>query len=591
MGLMETLRSSTKYIVIVLIISFGLIWVLADVDFFGAMQAGPNKLGEVNGEDISLEEYQSRLQYYSNLYVQQSGGSMSPEITAIYERQVWDELVTSRLIEQKMDELGITVTDNELLDMVYGENPDPFIVQNFSRQDGSIDRAYIDQILTNPDFSQQAIAIDLQLRQKRRQEKLSNFITAGLQVTNQEIEEEYIKNNSFADVSYIRFPFSEIDESEITVSDKDLRDYYNANKEEYKQEESYRASYVTFSFLPTAEDTTEIIAEVEALRADFATAEDDSLFLVRRQSTTPYSAAYINKSDVRDEYKAVLEIEEGEVTEPFINAGQVSVIKKVDERRNDVKFVVYSQIIEALPSTIRKADSDARDFQLFATEETDFETEAENAGLEIKSSFATKDNPFISGLGSSQQVLSFLEKADEGDVSPVYELGSEFVVVKLDEKTEAGFRPFDEVKSQIENIVKLEKRKALTAEKVTNMLAGNADLAALATASGKEITEASGVAANAVVMPEAGREPKVIGAVFALEEGQTSKAITGSTGVFVVQVTSKSMASVENMDATTAEQIRQRLEQQKNQKFVSIWLEELKENADIVDNRKFFSQG
>ena len=308
MGLMETLRNGTKYIVIILIISFGLIWVLADVDFFGAMQAGPNNLGQVNGDDISLQEYNQRVQYYNNLYVQQTGNSMTPEVTAIYEQQVWDELVNSRLIEQKMDELGITVTDTELLDMVYGDNPDPIIVQNFSREDGSIDRATIDQVLTNPDFSQQAIALDLQLRQKRRQEKLTNYIAAGVQVTNEQVEDEFMKQNSFADVSYVRFPFADITDEEISVTDSDIREYYNANKEQYKREESYRASVVKFSYLPTADDTTTIFQEVEELRSDFANAESDSLFLNRQQSSTPYSATFIDKDDVREEYRAVLDL-------------------------------------------------------------------------------------------------------------------------------------------------------------------------------------------------------------------------------------------------------------------------------------------
>jgi peptidyl-prolyl cis-trans isomerase D len=179
------------------------------------MNAGPNELGQVNGDDISLQEYNQRVQYYNNLYVQQTGNSMTPEITAIYEQQVWDELVNSRLVQQKMDELGITVTDAELLDMVYGDNPDEIIVQNFSREDGTIDRATIDQVLTNPDFSQQAISLDLQLRQKRRQQKLTNYIAAGAQITKEQVEEQYIKQNSYADVSFVRFPFNDISDDEV----------------------------------------------------------------------------------------------------------------------------------------------------------------------------------------------------------------------------------------------------------------------------------------------------------------------------------------------------------------------------------------
>lgn len=585
MGLMETLRNGTKYIVIILIVSFGLIWVLADVDFFGAMQAGPNNLGQVNGDDISLQEYNQRVQYYNNLYVQQTGNSMTPEITAIYEQQVWDELVNSRLIQQKMDELGITVTDSELLDMVYGDNPDPIIVQNFSREDGSIDRANIDQVLTNPDFSQQAIALDLQLRQKRRQQKLTNYIAAGVQVTEEQVEEEYIKQNSFADVSYVRFPYSEISDEEISVSDADIRSYYNSNREDFKREENYRASVVKFSLLPTAEDTATIFQEVEDLRSDFATSQNDSLFLNGQQSSTPYSSTFIDKDDVREEYQAVLNIDEGEVTEPFLNAGQVSIIKNVEENRNEIRFVVFSRSIEALPGTIRDADEAARDFQLFADEETDFETEAERAGKEIQSVFATKGNAFISGLGNSQQILTFLERASVGDISRVIELGTDFSVVRLDTKTKEGYRPLEEVRAQIETSVKLEKKKERALKNAQDLLSANQTLEAIAEASGKEIATSKGIGAATFVLPGAGREPKVVGAIFELEEGQTSGVIEGTGAAYILNITSKQMASVENLDEATRQQIRTRLEGEVNQKFGAIWLEQLKEEAEIVDNR------
>ena len=586
MGLMETLRNGTKYIVIILIISFGLIWVLADVDFFGAMNAGPNNLGQVNGDDISLQEYNQRVQYYNNLYVQQTGNSMTPEITAIYEQQVWDELVNSRLIEQKMDELGITVTDTELLDMVYGDNPDPIIVQNFSREDGTIDRASIDQVLTNTDFSQQAIALDLQLRQKRRQQKLTNYIAAGVQVTKEQVEQEYIKQNSYADVAYVRFPYSEISDEEITISDSDLKSYYNANKENFKRAENYRASVVKFSILPTGNDTSSIFQEVEDLRSSFASAQNDSLFLNGQQSSTPYSATFVDKSDVREAYKSVLEVEEGEVTKPFLNAGQVSIIKNVEETRNEIKFVVFSRIIEALPGTIRDADEAARDFQLFADEETDFETEAERAGKQIQSVFATKGNSFISGLGNSQQILTFLERSDKGDISRVIELGTDFVVVRLDEKAKEGYRSLEEVKGQIETFVKLAKKQEFAKKKAQELLSASQTIEALAENSGKEIATSEGVGAATFVLPGAGREPKVVGAIFELEEGAMSKVIEGSSAAYVVKVTSKQMASPETLDETTRQQIRTRLEGEINQKFGAIWLEQLKQEAEIIDNRK-----
>ncbi|MBO6793011.1 MAG: SurA N-terminal domain-containing protein [Balneolaceae bacterium] len=585
MGVMTKFRDNTGIILWILIGSFGLLWVIMDVYDPNVATMGPRDLGEVNGEPISLDEYNSRVQYYTNAYSQQSGAAMTPEIRAIYENQVWDELVSAKLLEQKMDELGITVTDSELLSMAYGDNPDPLIMQYFSRPDGTVDRFAIQNVLTDPTYSQEALAIEIQLRQKRRQEKLSNFITAGLQVTDQQVIEEFNKRNSFASVSYLRFPYSEVTDAEIEITDADVRTYYNENKELFKTEESYRAQFVTFSTLPTAEDSATIRKELEELREDFAAAENDSLFLIRNQSTTRYNNVFVQKDEIREDYAPVLDVEEGEVT-GIINLGtSAAIIKNVEETRDEIKFAVMSLAFEALPSTVDGAFEAADEFLYFATEESSFDEEANRSGLLIQEAFATKGNTFVSGVGSSQQVLNFLETSDEGDISDPIELATQFVIIRLTEVNEAGYRPMDEVRGQIETQVKNEKRKSITVEKVQAMIAANGDLESLSAASGKDIQNVDGLAASAMVLTGAGREPKVIGSVFAMQANQLSPAIEGVNGAYVIYVNSISEPAPNTLDDATASSIRAELEQQINQKYLAVWLDQLKDDADIIDNR------
>lgn len=585
MGVMGKFRDNTGIVLWILIGSFGLLWVIMDVFDPNALSATPRALGSVNGEPIDFDEYNSRVQYYSNAYTQQTGASMTAETRAVYESQVWEDLVSAALLEQKMDELGITVTDQELLDMVYGDNPDPLIRQYFAREDGSIDPFAVQNILGSGEYTQEAIAIELQLRQKRRQEKLGNFITAGLQVTDKEVLNEYIKRNSFAEFSFIRFPYNEIDESEIEVTDSELRAYYNDNKEKYEQEESYRATFVSFSTLPTAGDSAAIVAEVEDLRGDFAAAENDSLFLLRQLSTTAFNNVFVKESELREEYAPVLDVAVGEVTEVIKLPTSAAVIKKIADRGDEIKFAVFSRAFEALPSTIDDAAEAADEFQYFATEESSFEEEAERAGLTTQEVFATKGNSFISGLGSSQQALDFFARSDEGDVSLPLELNSRFVVIKLEEKTKAGYRPFDEVRGQIETQVKNDKRKEATVAKIQSMMAGNGSLEALSSASSKEVQSMDNLAASSLVITGAGREPGIIGAIFSMSVGQTSGVLEGLNGAYVVEVTSLTKPDASTLDQTTANQIRSQLEQQVSQKYMSIWLQELKEEAEITDNR------
>jgi len=586
MGVMQKMRNSTASILWLLIISFGILWVLSDVNFFEAVQQGPRSLGVVNGDPISLEEYNSRIQYYTNQYTQQTGNALTAEQRALYESQAWDELVNTKIISQKMEELGITVTDQELVDMVTGPNPDPFIKQQFGRQDGSIDRAALNQALQAPENSEIWLLIENQLRQKRRQEKLNNFVTAGLQVTEEEIEELYIENNTLADINYIRFPYADIEESDVEVDESDLRAYYRQNSEDFEREENYRFNYISFSTLPTEQDTVRTFERLRELRDDFAQAENDSTFLAFNESDTPYRNSYVPEDEIREEFKVVADLENGEVSEIIQTGGRLNLLKKVDENSEGINFLIYSQDIEADQfDTIDKRAEEADDFYFYATEESSFEEEAEQRGFEIKEAFATKGNTFIAGLGSSQQVMNFLEKADEGDLSEPFELPSQFVIVKVREITPKGIQPFEEVQAQIENIVTQQKRKQAAVEYVQQELNTVTSLQELANILGKEVQTASNIRMSSTVLTGTGREPKVIGAAFALDEGERSGPIEGNSGVFVVQTENLRTADISSLNTTNRDLLKRQIEQRKNSSYMSVWLEQLKEQADITDNR------
>lgn len=588
---MEKMRKSTGIILWVLIFSFGILWALADTKVFDAMQAGPNNLGEVNGEPISLEEYNSRISYYLDQYSQQTGNSVTPEMRAYYEDQAWEELVSSKLIQQKMDDLGITVTDQEVVEMITGSNPDPFIRQQFQREDGTIDRVALQAAIEAPENSQAWVMVEQQLRQKRRQQKMTNYIQSSMEVSNYEVEQTFIKQNTFADVSFVRFPYAEIPDSAVNVTESDLRDYYDENTELYNRQESYRFQYVSFDKTPTTEDTTRTISEMRDLRSDFANADNDSLFLERYQSATPYSAEFVAQSDVSEKYNAVLELENGEVSEPIMQGGQVFTIKKLDERQDEVKFVVFTFNIQADPiATVDQKAEEADDFSFFA-EEDGFETEAERRGFEIKEAFATKGNSFIAGLGQSRQIMNFLESASEDVISNPIELSNQFVVLKVNEIIPEGPRPFEEVQSQIRTVVINNQRKEQIVQRVSDLIASNETLDAIASASGKEVGRAENLSMNAAVIPDAGREPEVVGAVFGLEEDELSGPISGNNAVFVVHLENRNDADPSTMTPAQRQQISQQLQQQKSRPFSQVWMEQLKEEADIEDYRATLLRG
>ncbi|WP_372903300.1 SurA N-terminal domain-containing protein [Rhodohalobacter sp.] len=579
------MRNSTASILWILIFSFGILWVLADTQVFDAMAVGPRNLGTVNGDEISIDEYNQRVSFYTDQFSEQSDRPMSPEMRAMYENQAWEDLVAARLIEQKISELGITVTESELMDMVTGDNPAPFIREQFQQEDGTIDQIALRAAIEAPENSEIWIMIEQQLRENRRQEKLNNFISSGMQVSSLDVRNEFIRSNSFADIEYVRFPYSEISNDEITVSEDELRSYYNNNSSRFQQSETYSFQFVSWDKTPTSQDTTNTVQEVEDLRPAFEDAMNDSLFVLRYQSAVPYRGNFVAVEDIREDYSPVIDLEVGEVSDVVIINGDPFVFKKIDQRGDEIKFAVLSYGVEADPiGTIDRLAEEAEEFQFYA-ESDGFDEEAERRELEVQQATATKDNPFIPGLGASEQTLRTLENLRENRISDPIELDDVFIVAQMLEKTSEGTRPFEEVRSQVENAVRTQKRKELMASRVSERLQGNSDMESLASASDREVQSASDIRMNGSSIPGAGRELRVIGAIFELEPGQTSGAVEGENAVFVVRVVDLEKGDPANMSSTDRSEIRNRLEQEKFMAFNEIFIDRLREGASITDNR------
>jgi len=585
MGAMAKMRNSTPVILWVLIFSFGVLWVLQDTQVFDVVAGGPTTMGSVNGSTISIEEYNDRVSFYIDQYNQQSAVPMTNDIRANIEEQAWDDLVAERLVDQKIDELGITVTDDEVVNMITGNNPAPFIRQQFQDEEGVIDRIALQAAIEAPENQEIWIMIEDQLRQNRKQEKMFNLINSSMAVSNRDVELAWQRENSFADIRYIRIPYSEVADEELVVNDSDIESYYRNNRDRFHRNESWRFQYVTFDKTPTSEDTARTVQDLEQLRDRFAEAEDHQQFLSQNQSQTQFSDNYIAPDELRDEYRPVLDLEVGEVSEVHMINGDPHLFKKLDEQDGEIKFAVFSYQVEADPvATIDRQAEEADDFSFYASEDG-FQQEADAQGREVFSASATRGVPFVPGLGEASPLIGQLERMRRGEISDVIELNNQFIVVQVTDVIPEGPRPLEEVRGQIENTLKNQMRRELAVDRAREVAGGDGSLEELASASDLEIHNAGNIRMGGNTFTGAGREPGIIGAIFGLDEGERSGILEGNSAAFIVEVESMTIADPSDMNQQEREQYRLGLEQQKGSVFNSVWLEQLKEDANIRDNR------
>src|SRR5690625_6242550 len=155
------------------------------------------------------------------------------------------------------------------------------------------------------------------------------------------------------------------------------------------------------------------------------------------------------------------------------------MFKLIEERDDEIRFAVFSYGVdpEASGTSYRLAEQ-AGEFEFYASTKG-FESEADRHDLEIREATATKDNPFIPGLGSSLQLLNALENMRVNRIADPIELSDQFVVVQLLEKILEGTRPFEEVRREVENVVKTMKRRQLVLDRFMQLNSNASYLVAL----------------------------------------------------------------------------------------------------------------
>ncbi|PSQ73949.1 MAG: peptidylprolyl isomerase [Bacteroidetes bacterium QH_6_64_77] len=394
MGAMNTLRQNTGVILWILVLSFGIIWTLQDSDVFSAMNQPDRNVATVNGAPIQQEEYQQVVKRVRQRFQQQLGGTMNPQMQSRIRDRAYDQVVDQKLLEQEMTRLGISVTDSEVESMVFGENPHPLIRKQFADSTGQINYQLLQNMAQDPQRESQWLKIEEYLRRQRRQRKMTSLVQATIQVSEQDVENYHRRQNTSASARYVSLRYAQVPDDSVSVSESDLRSYYDNNKEDFKRERTATLKYATTSKEATAEDSSNIASDLDELREDFATTESDSLFLLNNASDNDFSSEYktADQMNARVADSVYANPEPGRIVGPVFGGGQAHLIKIRDTRPAETQYAharhillktdqADSEMMSRLQALRDSIESGAASFAEMARRYSDDQSAAEGGDL------------------------------------------------------------------------------------------------------------------------------------------------------------------------------------------------------------------
>lgn len=286
MALIGTLREKMGVGVVIFVFVAIASFVLSDLLGNNSVLLGDNNVGEIGGRTISLEEYQQAVQERESSYFLNFGRQPGDREMTTLRQQAWEMLILRHAIQKEIQKVGVTVTIDEMEDMIHGKNVDESVKQAFTNQQtGEFDReqviSYLQQLRSMPETSEPRIRWEVfqrDMKPGRERIKYEQLLIKSTYVTTAEAEMDYHLQSDVAEVKYVFVPFYAISDSAVTVTDTDLRAYYNKKKERYKSEHTRDLKFVQIPVVPSSEDTLAIKEELNRLVGDFKVAEDDSIF-------------------------------------------------------------------------------------------------------------------------------------------------------------------------------------------------------------------------------------------------------------------------------------------------------------------------
>lgn len=306
MATLQTIRNRGGLLVSIVIGLALVAFIVGDALSSGAsiFNSSRNEVGEIAGESISIMDYQNKISRNEEMVKMMNGTSaLNDEQQTMLRENTWQQMVMEIVMNREYDELGITVSGDELYDMLLGDNMNPSVRQMFGNADPNQIRAYIKSLMDLPASNPQKafwLNLEEQITTTRKQAKYNNLIAKALYTTDAQAEETAGNGAAKADISYIVKTYASIEDSTIQVSNDEIKKYYESHQKLFEQPESRKIVYVNFDVEASGEDFTETEKWVAKLIQEFAETENPQEF-VDLSSDKKFDAFYYKKSEITND--------------------------------------------------------------------------------------------------------------------------------------------------------------------------------------------------------------------------------------------------------------------------------------------------
>ena len=348
-------------VALVIIIGLGLFAFIAE-EAFRSCEATKNQqrqqIGEVLGNKINVQEFQALVDEYQEVVKMSQGvDNLSEEQLNSLKDEVWNSFVNEQIVKSEADKIGLTVTDEELQNMMKeGTNPmlmrTPFVNQQTGRFDVTMLTKFLADYKKNASNPQMAESyqriykywqfIEKQLRQQTLAQKYQALIANAMLTNPVSAKKAFEGQNQESDVQLASIAYNTINDNDVKIDEKELKAKYDEQKEMYKQTvETRDIKYVSYQVVASAADRKALMTTMQDASNKLQSGATPAEVVRKAQSQFPYTGIAATKRAYPSDIAAKLDsMSVGQTTAPFET--------KFDNTLNVVKLISKTMMPDSI---------------------------------------------------------------------------------------------------------------------------------------------------------------------------------------------------------------------------------------------------
>ena len=399
------------------------------------------QIGEVLGKKIDYQEYQRLFEEYQDVIKMSQGtDNLTDEQANQVKDMVWNQYVQNTVIADEAARLGLTVTDEEMQDMLkQGTNPmllnTPFVNQQTGHFDVSLLQRFRTEYQNALKQGGGQIAdqyrslnnywnfIEKTLRQQTLVQKYQTLLSACYLSNPVSAKAAFTAENEESDIELAAFPYNAIKDDQVQVSDADLKAKYEEEKIRFRQlDETRDAKYVTLKVQASPTDRSKLDAEIKTFTQQLTDAADPTEVIRKSGSLVTYTGIPQTKAAFPFDIAQKLDsMAVGATTAPVVNNNDntINVIKLIAKQQlpDSVEFRAITVSGEDIAAVRKSADSIYNAIQGGA----DFEAVAKNYGQTGQKTWITSQQ-YQNNASTDKDTRTYLETLNTSDVNSLKNL-------------------------------------------------------------------------------------------------------------------------------------------------------------------------